>query len=303
MTESESEMPRSVFVLGTGLAKFGKREEVWLEELGREAVEAALADCGLKRTRIEQAFCGHSFGGRVVGQRVLAQVGLSGIPTVNVENACTTGATAFHLAWLAVAHGEADLVLVVGLDQMSSGLIDATKSDYEGTLGRTLPGKYALRARRYMSCHDLSVEDLADIVVKNRSLGAMNPIAHFQQAVTRDDVLTSRMIAEPLTLFQCCPSVDGAGAALVGTQDLAEQIGKTRVQVLASALGAGKYTSAAEDKSPDDELVRATGRKAYEMAGCGPEDIHVAEVHDAFSIGEVLAYDNLGFCSPARRRA
>ena len=289
---------QNVYVLGTGLAKFGKREDLWLEELGREAGEAALADCGLPRTQIDLAFCGHAFGGRVVGQRILAQLGLSGIPTINVENACTTGATAFHLAYQAVAHGDAELVLVIGLDQMASGLIDATRSDYEGALGRTLPGKYALRANRYMALHDLSKEDLADIVVKNRGLGAMNPIAHFQQAVTREEVLGSRMVAEPLTLFQCCPSVDGAAAALVGTQHIAELVGKPLVKVFASALGAGKYVKANEGKSPDDELVRTTGIRAYEMAGCGPADIQVAEVHDAFSIGEVLAYDNLGFCSP-----
>lgn len=289
---------QNVYVLGTGLAKFGKRDEVWLEELGREAGEAALVDSGLPRTQIDMAFCGHAFGGRVVGQRVLAQLGLSGIPTINVENACTTGATAFHLAYQAVAHGEAELVLVIGLDQMASGLIDATKSDFEGALGRTLPGKYALRANRYMALHDLTVNDLADIVVKNRAFGAQNSIAHFQQAVTKEEVLGSRMIAEPLTLFQCCPSVDGAAAALVGTQRFAEKIGKPLIKIFASALGAGKYIPSSEGKSPDDELVRATAQKAYTMAGCGPEDINVAEVHDAFSIGEVLAYDNLGFCEP-----
>jgi benzoylsuccinyl-CoA thiolase BbsB subunit len=287
---------QDVYVLGIGLAKFGKREDLWLEELGREAGEAAFADCNLTRTSIELAFCGHAFGGRVVGQRVLAQLGLSGIPTINVENACTTGATAFHLAYQAVAHGDAELVLVIGLDQMANGLIDATRSDWEGTLGRTLPGKYANRASRYMALYDLTQDDLADIVVKNRGLGALNPITHFQQAVTREEVLGSRMVAEPLTLFQCCPSVDGAAAALVGTRKLAEKIGRPLVKVRASALGAGKYMNSREGKSPDDELVRTTAEKAYTMAGCGPEDIQVAEVHDAFSIGEVLAYDNLGFC-------
>jgi benzoylsuccinyl-CoA thiolase BbsB subunit len=289
-----------VYVLGTGLAKFGKRDDLWLEELGREAAEAAFVDCGLPRTQIDLAYCGHAFGGRVVGQRILAQLGLSGIPTINVENACTTGATAFHLAYQAIAHGEAEIVLVIGLDQMASGLIDATRSDYEGALGRTLPGKYALRANRYIAHSDLTTQDLAEIVVKNRALGAINPIAHFQQAVTRDQVLESRMVAEPLTLFQCCPSVDGAAAALVGTQHIAEKIGKPLVKIFASALGAGKYVKATEGKSPDDELVRATATRAYEMAGCGPEDIRVAEVHDAFSIGEVLAYDNLGFCKPGQ---
>lgn len=289
---------QNVYVLGTGLAKFGKREDVWLEELGREAGEAALVDSCLPRTQIDMAYCGHAFGGRVVGQRVLAQLGVSGIPTINVENACTTGATAFHLAYQAVAHGDAELVLVIGLDQMASGLIDATKSDFEGALGRTLPGKYALRANRYMALYDLTINDLADVVVKNRAFGAQNSIAHFQQAVTREEVLGSRMIAEPMTLFQCCPSIDGAAAALVGSEKLAKQIGKPLVKVFASALGAGKYIPSSEAKSPDDELVRATAQKAYTMAGCGPEEIQIAEVHDAFSIGEVLAYDNLGFCKP-----
>ena len=289
---------QDVYVLGTGLAKFGKRDDLWLEELGREAAEAALADADLPRTGIELAFCGHAFGGRVAGQRILAQMGLSGIPTMNVENACTSGASAFHLGFQAVAHGEAELVLVIGLDQMASGLIDATRSDFEGTLGRTLPGKYALRANYYRAHSDLTIEDLADIVVKNREAGAANPIAHFREAVTREQVLASRMVAEPLTLFQCCPSVDGAAAALIGTEKLAQRVGKPKVKVLASALGAGKYLSVDDGRSADDELVRATASKAYAMAGCGPQDIDVAEVHDAFSIGEVLAYDNLGFCKP-----
>lgn len=288
----------SVYVLGTGLAKFGKREDVWLEELGREACEAALADCSLERNQIDMAYCGNAFGGRVAGQRILAQLGLSGIPTINVENACTSGATAFHLAYKAVAYGEAEVVLAIGLDKMERGLIQATQSDYEGLLGRTLPGKYALRAIRYMAHNDLRKEDLADIVVKNRSLGAMNPIAHFQQAVTREEVLDSRMIAEPLTLFQCCPSVDGAAAVLLGSAQAVEMINKPLVKVQASTMGAGKYLPAGNGKSPDDELVRTTGKKAYEMAGYGPEDIQVAEVHDAFSIGEILAYDNLDFCQP-----
>jgi acetyl-CoA acetyltransferase len=298
IAQTGGNLVQNVYVLGTGLAKFGKRDDLWFEELGREAAEAALADSSIQRTQIELAYCGHAFGGRVAGQRILAQLGLSGIPTINVENACTSGATAFHLAYQAIAHGEAELVLAIGMDQMEKGLISANRSDYEGLLGRTLPGKYALRANKYMSHYDLSKEDLADIVVKNRGQGALNPIAHFQNSVTREEVLASRMIAEPLTLFQCCPSVDGAAAVLVGTQRFAELIGKPVVKVMASTLGAGKYLSAENGKSPDDELVRATGKKAYEVAGYGPEDIEIAEVHDAFSIGEVLAYDNLGFCQP-----
>lgn len=291
---------RQVFVLGVGMCAFGKRADRWVEELGAEAAEAAVADGGLDRRSIQAAFCGHAFAGRVAGQRVLAQIGISGIPTINVENACTSGATALHLAWKAVASEECEIALAVGMDQMTSGLVEATPSDYEGALGRTLPGKYALRARRYMSAYDLTVEDLADITVKNRQLGALNRAAHFQQAVTREEVLASRMIAEPLTLFQCCPPSDGAAAVLVGSREAAMAAGLLPVHIRASVLCSGRYCSPREGAAPssDDELTIRAGRLAYEQAGCSPEDIQIAEVHDAFSIGEALAADNLGFCPP-----
>jgi len=287
-----------VFVLGVGICAFGKRADRWVEELGAEAVEAAVADSGIDRRRIEAAFCGHAFAGRVAGQRVLALAGISGIPTINVENACTSGATALHLACKAVASGEHEIALALGMDQMTSGLVEATPSDFEGALGRTLPVKYALRARRYMSAFDLTVEDLADVTVKNRALGALNPAAYFRQAVTREEVLASRMIAEPLTLFQCCAPSDGAAAVLVGSRTAAAAAGRTAVRVLASVLCSGRYQSARDGgPSGDDELTIRTSRMAYEQAGCGPEDIQIAEVHDAFSIGEILAMDNLGFCA------
>lgn len=289
---------RDVYVAGGAMTKFGRYPDLLVEDLASVAVRDVLADTDTPGERIGLAVFGHSLGGRVAGQRVLRELGLTGIPIVNVENACAGGGTALHVAWMAVASGAHDVALVVGMEKMVKGLIAPNAGEFEAFLGKTLPAKYALRARKHMERFGLTRQQLALVSVKNHHAGALNPRAHYQQEVTVEEVLASRPIADPLTLLQCCPTTDGAAALVIVAGDAAPALAqRTRIRIAASVLRSGRYTSPIHDElSSDDDVAVRTARAAYEMAGLGPENVDVAEVHDAFTIGEILAYENMGLC-------
>ena len=288
---------REVFIIGTGIVPFGRYPDLLLEDFAKEAVTEAVGDAGLGARRFDMAVFGHSNGGRVAGQRVLRELSLTGMPILNVENACAGGGTSLHVGWMAIASGLHDLALVVGMEKMERGLIPPNPGEYESFLGKTLPAKYALRARKHMQRYGLTIEQLAQVSVKNHFAGALNPNAHYQQEVTLEEVLASRPIAEPLTLLQCCPTTDGAAALVIASADVADQLGRRGVRIAASVLKSGIYRNSSTDATAsDDDLAERAAAAAYEMAGLGPRDIDVAEVHDAFTIGEILAYENLGFC-------
>ena len=288
---------RDVFVVGSGMIRFGRYPERLLEDLAGEAVLAALADSGIDPGRIGMAVFGHSQGGRVAGQRVLRELGLTGSSILNVENACAGGGTALHVGWMAVASGLHDVALVVGMEKMQRGLIPPNPGEYEAVLGKTLPAKYALRARKHMARYGLTAAQLALVSVKNHRAGALNPNAHYQKEVTLEEVLASRPVAEPLTLLQCCPTTDGAAAVVIAGGEAARGVRRSVVRIAATTLKSGMYRNTLKDPlSSDDDVATRTGAAAYEMAGLGPADVDVAEVHDAFTIGEILAYENLGFC-------
>ena len=289
---------RDVFVVGTGMIRFGRYPELLLEDFVPDAVREALDDSGVDAGQIGIAVFGHSGGGRVAGQRVLRELSLTGMSILNVENACAGGGSALNVGWMAVASGLHDLALVVGMEKMEKGLIPSNPGEYEATLGKTLPAKYALRARKHMDAYGLTPEQLGMVSVKNHRAGALNPNAHYQDEVTLEEVLASRMIAEPLTLLQCCPTTDGAAAVVLASAAGANGRGGRPVRVAASVITSGRYTNPARGElGPDDDLATRAGQAAYEMAGVGPSDIDVAEVHDAFTIGEILAYESLGFCA------
>ena len=288
---------RDVFIIGTGIVPFGRYPDLLLEDFAKEAVTEAVGDAGLGARRFDMAVFGHSNGGRVAGQRVLRELSLTGMPILNVENACAGGGTSLHVGWMAIASGLHDLALVVGMEKMERGLIPPNPGEYESFLGKTLPAKYALRARKHMQRYGLTIDQLAQVSVKNHFAGALNPNAHYQQEVTLEEVLASRPIAEPLTLLQCCPTTDGAAALVIASADVADQLGRRGVRIAASVLKSGIYRNSSTDATAsDDDLAERAAAAAYEMAGLGPRDIDVAEVHDAFTIGEILAYENLGFC-------
>jgi acetyl-CoA acetyltransferase len=288
---------RDVYIIGTGQIRFGRYPDLLLEDFASEAARSALADSGLDRDRIAMAVFGHSNGGRVAGQRVLREISLTGMAIHNVENACAGGGTALHTGWLGVASGLHDAALVVGMEKMQKGLIPPNPGEYEAFLGKTLPAKYALRAKKHMQRYGLTPEQLAMVSVKNHRAGALNPDAHYQEEVTLEAVLASRPVAEPLTLLQCCPTTDGAAALILASADVARKSGRPAIRIAASVLTSGIYRNPAKGElSSDDDLPTRAAAAAYEMASMGPEDVDVAEVHDAFTIGEILAYENLGFC-------
>jgi benzoylsuccinyl-CoA thiolase BbsB subunit len=280
------------------MVRFGRYQDRLVEEFASEAAKAALDDSGLGHRQIGMAVVGHSAQGRVAGQRILKELAMTGIPIINVENACAGGGTALHVAWMAVAAGIYETALVIGMEKMERGLIAGNPAEYESTLGKTLPAKYALRAKRHMREYGTTATQLAMVSVKNHQAGALNQHAHYQKTFTLDEVLASRPVAEPLTLLQCCPTTDGAAAVVVASEAVARQRQQKLVRVAASVLASGAYRNSKKDGiTSDDDITTRTAASAYEMAGLGPADVNVAEVHDAFTIGEVLAYENLGLCA------
>ena len=286
-------------VLGAGMVPFGKHRDTSLEELGRRAVTAALADAGAERADIEEVFCGNTHGGSLVGQRVLRELGISGPPITNFENACSSGSSALRQAVTAVRAGSADIVLVLGVEKLSAlggGTLPLDETDPEVRDGVVMPSVYAMRARRYMHEFGATPEDLARVAVKARKQAADNENAQFRTPVSVDEVLRSRMVSDPLTLFMCCPTGDGAAALVVGTRAAAERLGVMEpVTIAASVLQSGRYDVAPHDIA-HSELTSRTGKLAYEEAGLGPQDVSLAEVHDAFAIAELMYYEALGFC-------
>jgi acetyl-CoA acetyltransferase len=288
---------RDVMVLGSGTMRFGRYPDRLLEDFASDAVDEAVVDAGIDPAQVGIAVFGHSNGGRVAGQRVLRELSLTGFPILNVENACAGGGTALHVGWMAVASGLHDIALVVGMEKMQKGLIAPNPGEYEASLGKTLPAKYALRARKHMDRYGLTREQLAQVSVKNHHAGALNPNAHYQDEVTLREVLDSRPVADPLTLLQCCPTTDGAAAVVIGSVEAAQAAQRDGIRIAASIVTSGRYLNPLRgEPGQDDDIAIRAASAAYEMAGLRPADIDVAEVHDAFTIGEILAYENLGFC-------
>jgi acetyl-CoA acetyltransferase len=235
------------------------------------------------------------------GQRVTGHIGIAGIPVTNVENVCSSGATAIREAAIAIRAGEHDVVLAVGLEHLTSkfkGALAPEEGDIEGAVGVTMPGVYAMRARRYLEDYGQTHAQLGMVSVKNKANAAMNPFAMYQKTVTIEEVLASRPIAEPLNLMECSPVSDGAAAIILMSGEKARQLGMGRaVRLAASSLRSGKVES--EPSSMTFEpLTRATADAAYEAAGIGASDVDFAEVHDCFSIAEALRVEGLGLFEP-----
>lgn len=287
-------MAHVVEIAGAGMVSFGQFPERSVEDMGASAVLAALSDAELGRAEIREVFCGSSFSGSLVGQRILRELGMTGLPITNVENACSSGGTAVREAVAAIVSERVDTALVIGVDKLTrfgGGTIPLEETDLEAGQGMPMPALYAMRAQRYMNETGATLEHLARVVVKAHLNGIHNPNAQFRNPVSIDQVLASRPISKPLTLFMCCPTGDGA-AALV----LRRRRGKGRAVVIrASTLQSGFSHSGYRDLGWS-ELVNRTASLAYEEAALGPSSIDVAEVHDAFAIAELMYYEALGFC-------
>jgi acetyl-CoA acetyltransferase len=280
------------WVVGIGMTRFAKHEDTTPEALVKIAVAEALHDCGLDPADIDAVVVGSAFAGPGNGQRLFRDSSFVGHPLVNVENACASSTSALLEAVAWVGSGLARTVLVVGVEMLTGkvqGLLPVAADDPYGAQGLTLPALYALKARYHMERFGTRPEQFALVAVKNRRHAVDNPRARYQSPVSLDEVLGSRPIAEPLTLLQCCPNSDGASAAVVA----ATPIGKARaVKVTGSALGSGLRRA---EIGWDEPTLRRVAARAYERAGIGPSQVDVVEVHDAFTPGEVLAYERLGF--------
>ncbi|MFM6996786.1 MAG: thiolase family protein [Limnohabitans sp.] len=284
-------------IVGIGITDFGRFPDLTEEALAQFAILESLRDSGLQIGDIEAFYCGNAIGASLPGQRSLRELHTGGNAVYNIDNACSSGATAVNAALSALRSGQYETVLVFGMDQLSSlggGPLPLSRNDWNNKRGMIMPALYAMRATRYMHEHGMEVASLADIAVKNRQHGLLNPIATFCKANTREEVLASRQIAEPLTLLQCCPAVvDGAAAVVLSTKP--SKGVAAPVSVLASVVQSGLFETGHEDMI-EAEITARTARMAYEQAGVGPQDLSLIECHDAFTISELLYYEALGLC-------
>jgi acetyl-CoA acetyltransferase len=287
---------RRAGIMGVGLTPFDKHDGVSIETLTQRAIVAALADAGVALKDLQAVYAAHLYQGEVFGQRVLRGLRAPPLQIVNVENACAGGSTAFRAAWLSVATEENDLVLVVGAEKMDRGLINFIGADLELTLGNTAPAQYALSGQRHMHEFGTTPEDFAAVAVKSRLHGALNPNARIREKVTLDEVLNSRPIAEPLTLLQCCRNGSGAAAVVIGSEEHCRQRSGPKVWIEGSGLRAWMGDANARDLTSFGATASAA-QAAYESSGIGPGDVNVVELHDAFTVGELMHYEGLGLAA------
>ena len=287
----------SAWIWGVGTSPFGRQSERLPAELAWEALSEALADAGIEvgddGGGIEAAYVGTVFGSLGVAQRAMSGAGLAGIPIVTVENACASGTTALHEAGEAILAGRYERVVVAGVEHLTSifeGPIAPDPTDAEGAGGLLFPGLYAMSASRYMYEHGTSPSELAAVAVKNSAHGALNPRAQRRRALSEAEVLGSRMIAEPLTLYQCAGLSDAAAAVVLGP---ARRSGRD-VALRACCLRSGRAWGRDSGRVWGFDVVSETARDAYEAAGVGPGDADVVELHDAFTIGEIVTAEALG---------
>jgi len=292
---------QDIHILGGAMTRFGRHPGVLAPELAQQAILKAIDDAGVAKADIQAVYCANVLGGMILGQLVVRDLCFQGIPVYNVENACASGATGVHLARHALLAQQYDTVLVFGIEQLTAlggGTIPLQRNDHKTELyakaGMVLPAVYAMRGTRFLHERQAKREDLAAIAVKNRHNGALNEYAQQRSETTIEEVLASRTIADPLTLLQCCPSqVDGAAAVVLSTRP-----GKAAkpVKVLSSVVVSG-IREEARDDILDAEITARAARQAYEQAGVGPADVDVVELHDAFTIAELLYYEALQLCS------
>lgn len=287
------------YVVSAAMIPMGKHRDSSYSGLALPPVRKALSDAGLKPGEIDAVYCGHAFGGMLTGQRIVKDAGIGGVPIFNVDNACSGGASALHLAWKSVRSGEHAAVLVIGVDkltQFGGGTLPLVAEDVEVQQGMVMPALYAMRARRYLFERGETVELLAQVSVKARRHGAMNPFAQLRKPTSVEEVMASRMIADPITLLQCCPTGDGAAAVVVVNDELRRRLGLPAVEICGSVLHSGTPTSGFRNMLRP-EITRHSAMEAYEQAGIGPQDVDVVELHDAFSIAELVYYEALGLCT------
>jgi acetyl-CoA acetyltransferase len=294
---------QDVYVVGVGMIKFGRYPDQDIGTLGAQAVIEALRDSGLDMKDIQILCSGNLYQTNMSGQRILQHVGMTGIPVYNVANACASGSTAFREAFFAVASGAYDVAMAVGTEQMGKmGLLGAPSdpsTSPEGVLGTGLmPGVFGMAGMEHMRQYGTTPQQFAKVSVKNHKHATMNPLSQYQNELTLEEVLNARMIAYPNTLYMCCPTGDGAAAAIVVSAKKAREIGGAgpMIKVAASALTTDPFTQRDLTFPDINTMTRMAAKQAYEQAGLGPEDLSSVELHDCFATAEILHYENLMLC-------
>lgn len=298
---------RKVVIIGVGMHRCGKFLDKSLKDLGQVAIWDAINDAGVDAKQIEVAYVSNCVAGLITGeenvrgQRVLRASGIGRIPIINVENACAAGSTALRGAYLEIASGLHDIALAIGVEKMFCGNTSrevkavAASADLELlATGVQFTALYAISLKKYMKEYGATPAHFAKVVVKNSYNGSLNPYAQHRTPLTIEQVLNSRMISEPLTLYMCSSIADGAAAAILCTKEIARRFtSKPLVEIAACELGSGRFRPGYGEGTDLAELV---AQDAYRVAGIPPEDIDVAEVHDAMAPAELLLYEELGFC-------
>lgn len=303
---------RKVAVIGAAYTKFGEQWEKSLRDLATEAGGLAINDAGIEGRDIKAMFIGNMSAGKFIGQEHLAPLvadhaGLIPIPSTRVEAACASGALAFLQAHTAIQSGKYDIVVAAGAEKMTdikgsdaiSTLMGAGDQEWESTSGLTFTGLYALIARAHMKKYGTTREQMAMVSVNNHKNGALNPKAQFPKEITVDDVLNSTMISDPLTLLDCSPITDGAAAVVLASEEVANRT-KNPIWVLASSQATDTLALHHRQSLTEMMATKVAARDAYAQASMRPSDINIAEVHDCFSINEILAVEDLGFCEKGK---
>jgi acetyl-CoA C-acetyltransferase len=301
-------MTRNVAVVGMGYTKFGEQWERSLRDLSKEAGSLAVADSRLSGSDIQSIYVGNMSSGRFIGQEHIGALavdhaGLNPIPSTRCEAACASGALAFRNAYLAIQSGRYDIVMAAGAEKMTdikgtdaiAALMAAGDQEWESTVGLTFTGLYALIAKAHMTKYGTTREQMAMVSVNNHKNGVHNEKAQFRYEIDVNKVLNSPMIADPLTLLDCSPLTDGAAAVILASEDVAKKLDNP-VWILSSSQASD--TLALHDRKDLTEInaTKVASRNAYQESGLQPKDMSLTEVHDCFSINEIIALEDLGFC-------
>jgi acetyl-CoA acetyltransferase len=313
-------MAQRVFVVGVGMTKFekpGRRaSEGWdYPAMAKESGGKALADAGVDYDRIEQAYVGYVYGESTSGQRAVYELGMTGLPVVNVNNNCSTGSTALYLAAQTIRGGLADCVLALGFEKMQPGSLTTSYEDREQPMMRHLlalaeirefalpaaPYMFGAAGREHMEKYGTTKEQFAKIGYKNHKHSVNNPYAQFQDEYTLDDILAAPMIYDPLTKLQCSPTSDGSGAAVLASERFVDEHGLAgqAVEIVGQAMVTdvpGTLESRSAITLVGADMTRRAAQAVYAQAGIGPDDVDVIELHDCFSTNELLTYEALGLC-------
>ncbi len=310
-------MANKVFVIGVGMTKFekpGSRVGWDYPDMAREAGTKALDDAGIDYSQVEEAYVGYVYGESTSGQRAVYELGMTGIPVVNVNNNCSTGSTALYLAAKAIRGGLVDCTLALGFEKMQPGSLGSTYDDRAQPMEKHFlalaeisevlfppaPWMFGAAGREHMKEFGSTAEHFAKIGLKNHKHSVNNPYAQFQDEYTLDDILDSRMIYDPLTKLQCSPTSDGSGAVVLASEDFVDRHGLAAhaVEIVGQAMTtdfANSFDGTCKALIGYHMNV-AAAKSVYDQSGLGPEDFQVIELHDCFSANELLLYEALGLC-------